>query len=46
MVYVDDILVTGASIEEHLYTLDKVLSKLAESGLRLKKAKCIFMVRL
>eukprot|EP00731_Ephydatia_muelleri_P035355 Em0116g7a len=43
VVYVDDILVTGASIEEHLHTLDKVLSKLAESGLRLKKAKCIFM---
>ena len=43
VVYVDDILVTGASIEEHLHTLDKVLSKLAENGLRLKKAKCIFM---
>ena len=43
VVYVDDILVTGASIEEHLHTLDKVLSKLGESGLRLKKAKCIFM---
>ena len=43
VVYVDNILVTGASIEEHLHTLDKVLSKLAESGLRLKKAKCIFM---
>ena len=38
VVYVDDILVTGASIEEHLHTLDKVLSKLGESGLRLKKA--------
>ncbi|KAL5491980.1 hypothetical protein EMCRGX_G017361 [Ephydatia muelleri] len=29
---------------KHLRTLDKVLSKLADSGLRLKKAKCVFMV--
>ena len=43
VVYFDDILVTGASTEEHLHTLDKVLGKLADSGLRLKKAKCIFM---
>ena len=42
VVYFDDILVTGASTEEHLHTLDRVPSKLADSGLRLKKAKCIF----
>ena len=43
MVYFDDILVMGGSTEEQLHTLNKVLSKLSDSGLQLKKAKCIFM---
>ena len=42
--YMDDILVTGASDKEHLETLEKVLSKLEESGMRLKRSKCVFMV--
>ena len=44
IVYIDDILVTGASDKEHLETLEKVLSKLEESGMRLKRSKCVFMV--
>ena len=42
-VYIDDILVTGSSIDEHLSNLDKVLAKLKEVGLRLKRSKCIFL---
>ena len=44
ILYLDDILVTGASDEEHLTTLDKVLSHLEEAGLRLKHNKCAFML--
>ena len=33
-IYLDDILVTGASDEEHLTTSDKDLSLLEEAGLR------------
>jgi len=43
-VYLDDILVTGATIESHLANLDKILGILATSGLRLHKAKCAFML--
>ena len=43
IVYLDDILVTGPSNEEHLSNLDKVLQKLKEAGLRLKRNKCVFM---
>ena len=41
--YIDDILVTGKSQEEHLLNLDKVLTKLQEAGLKLKRSKCVFM---
>ncbi|KAK3575116.1 hypothetical protein QTP86_020813, partial [Hemibagrus guttatus] len=39
----DDILVTGASEEEHLRNLEEVLSRLKKSGLRLKRSKCTFL---
>ena len=42
MVYLEDILVTGASEEEHQATLKEVICRLAESGLCLKKDKCNF----
>ena len=36
IVYLDDILITGLSVEEHLLTLDKVLLKLKEAGLKIE----------
>ena len=42
-VYIDDILVTGETDQEHLSTLDKVLTRLAEADLKLKQQKCHFL---
>ena len=42
-VYIDDILVTGKTEEEHLRTLDEVLTRLENAGVRLKREKCMFM---
>ena len=44
VVYIDDILITGASEEEHLETIESVLERLETAGLRAKKHKCKFMV--
>ena len=41
--YIDDILLTGPSTEEHLQTLSRVLRTLEEAGLRLNKFKCEFL---
>ena len=41
--YIDDILVTGATIEEHLQNLEAVLKRLADAGLRLNRSKCFFL---
>jgi len=41
--YIDDIIVTGKTREEHLKNLDLVLTKLEQAGLKLNKAKCTFM---
>ena len=43
--YIDNILVTGASLEEHLESLSKVLERLQVAGLRLNRAKCFFLRR-
>ena len=43
VVYLDDILVSGSTEAEHLHTLDCVMSRLEEHGLRLKLSKCVFM---
>jgi hypothetical protein len=43
-VYVDDILITGATEEEHLKSLEEVLRRLAKAGLLVSKHKCRFMV--
>lgn len=43
-VFIDDILITWKSKEEHLQTLDAVLSRLEEAGARVKKSKCRFML--
>ena len=42
-VYLDDILVTGATEANHLTSLEEVLKRLARTGLRVKKNKCKFM---
>ena len=43
-IYIDDILVTGRTQEEHLHNLDKVLTRLKNAGFRLKEEKCAFML--
>ena len=43
-IYLDDILVTGSTVEDHLANLDKVLSIMATAGLKLNKAKCAFLL--
>ena len=44
-VYLDDILVTGASEAAHLYNLSVVLERLEAAGVRLKREKCSFMLQ-
>ena len=42
VVYLDDILVTGRTHEQHDRNLATVLTRLQDAGLRLKKEKCAF----
>ena len=41
--YLDDILFTGSTNEEHLQNLELVLKQLNKYGIRAKRAKCLFM---
>ena len=43
-VYLDDILITGPTDEAHTKTLDKVLRRLNDAGVHLKREKCFFML--
>ena len=43
IVRIDDILVTGKDREKHLHNLEKVLTRLEQAGVHLKKEKCIFL---
>ena len=43
-VYLDDILVTGSSEENHLKNLDLVLTRLKTAGVKLKQEKCAFLL--
>ena len=42
-VYLDDILITGPTLEDHLQSLQQVLERLSKAGFRLSKAKCFFL---
>lgn len=42
-IYHDDLLITGATVDDHLTNPAKVLARLKEAGLRLKRNKCTFM---
>ena len=44
-VYIDDILITGSTDEEHLHNLRQVLDRLSEKGIKLKKDKFNFMLK-
>ena len=44
VIYIDDVLVTGKTDEEHLAALEEVLQRLEQAGLRLHLKKCSFMV--
>jgi len=41
-VYLDDILITSQTLQEHLEHLQKVAQRLKDSGLRLRPCKCMF----
>ena len=43
VVYLDDILITGSTEEAHLKTLEEMLRRLEQAGLRVKQSKCAFM---
>ena len=43
-VYLDDILITGPTNDAHTKTLEEVLRRLNEAGVRLKREKCDFML--
>ena len=43
IVYLDDILVSAPSEEEHLRRLEEVFVRLEKSGLRARRSKCHFM---
>ena len=43
-VYIDDILITGTTQEEHLHNLEEVLGRLEKANIRLKLCKCAFFL--
>ncbi len=44
VVYLDDNLITGEDESSHLRTVEAVLQRLSDTGLRVKQSKCLFMV--
>lgn len=44
MVFLDDILIVGKTIESNLATTERVLCRLHDCGLKIKRQKCVFLV--
>ena len=44
LIYIDDILVTGKTVLDHLANLSAVLARLEEAGVGLKRDKCSFLL--
>ena len=42
-IYLDDLIIFSSTLEEHLYRLDKVLTRLRECNLKLSPKKCNFL---
>jgi hypothetical protein len=45
LIYLDDILIFGRSVDEHLERLKSVLQRIKEAGLKLSPSKCFFLKR-
>ena len=43
-VYINDILVTGETEQQHLKTLDEVLDRIIKAGVHLEREKCDCML--
>ncbi|XP_045537579.1 uncharacterized protein K02A2.6-like [Papilio machaon] len=43
-IFLDDVIIGGKTISEHLEALQEVFSRLHNSGLKLKSSKCVFLV--
>ena len=43
IVYIDDIIILGKTLKEHLYNLELVLQRLRQAGLKIKISKCRFL---
>ncbi|CAB4010089.1 Transposon Ty3-I Gag-Pol poly, partial [Paramuricea clavata] len=43
LVYLDDVIVFSKTFDEHLGRLEKVLTRLAQHGLKIKREKCSFL---
>ena len=43
--YLDDLLATADSADQLVERLDKVLQRLKDNGVRLKRSKCVFDAR-
>ncbi len=43
VVYLDDVLVTGSTKEEHIRNLDSVMDRFKTAGVTLKRSKCVFL---